>query len=453
MPVHTQTSTLPYPPEVVFDWHGRPGAFTRLTPPWEDVQLVAHEGGLEEGARMEMSAPLVGPLRTAYVARHTWCERPIGFTDVQESGPFESWVHEHRFEATGEGTKMIDRIEWTAPLGPAGRIADPLIIRPRLERMFAWRHARLARDLRRHHEAGLAPMRIAITGASGLVGRTLTAFLTTGGHTVVPLTRKKGGDGIWWDPQGGEVGPGLEDCDAVIHLAGAGIAEHEWSDDYKATIRDSRTNGTRTLCEALAKLPPKVLVSTSAIGIYGDRKDEPLDELSPVGTGFLAEVGEAWEDATSPAREAGWRVAIVRVGLVLSAHGGLLGPLLPLFRRGGGGPVGSGQQWMSWIHVDDLVALYHFLLAREVDGVFNGVAPNPVRNADFGKALGRAVGRPAIVPAPAFGVRMVLGREKADELLLASQRVAPRRALEAGFRFDEAELDGALGFELVGAHD
>lgn len=447
MPIFEQRTRLPLEPERVFDWHDRPGAFQRLTPPWEDVRLVEQEGGLAEGARIELDMPFMGPLRTTWRGRHTFCERPTGFTDVAVQSPFAAWTHEHRFLAVGDGTEMVDRVTWRAPLGVLGRLAQPWI-QARLNSMFCWRHQRVCRDLRRHDERGAAPMRIAMTGSTGLVGQALTHFLRTGGHTVVPLVRKRGQEGIFWDPLGGEVGPGLESCDAVVHLAGAPIAEHRWTEEYKRTIRESRVRGTETLCRALAELPPKTLVSTSAIGLYGDRGDEELTEHSEAGQGFLADVGRGWEAAQEPAEAAGWRVATVRVGLVISARGGLLGPLLPMFRTGMGGPVAGGQHWMSWIHLDDLVGLYHWLLTGGQRGVYNGVAPNPVRNRDFTRSLGRAVRRPAIVPAPAFAVRGVLGREKADELVLASQRVLPARALEEGFRFDCPSLDEALAFEL-----
>lgn len=447
MPTHLQRSALPDSPTTVFDWHDRPGAFERLTPPWEDVRMVERVGGLEAGAKLELSMPMLGPIRTRWLGEHTWCERPHGFIDVQNRGPFASWTHTHRFEAAGEGTEMVDQIDWKAPLGPLGIVGHPLI-RGRLARTFGWRHERVALDLRRHREAALSPKRIAISGSTGLVGTALTAFLQTGGHTVVPLTRHRDRLGIFWDPTGGEVGPGLEDVDAVIHLAGAPIAESAWTPEHKAAIRDSRVLGTRTLVDALRKLPPKTLISTSAIGFYGDRGEEVLDESSSAGTGFLADVGRAWEHATSPLAEAGWSVATVRVGLVISGRGGLLGPLLPLFRSGLGGRLGSGQQWMSCIHLDDLVGLFHHVLAHDLTGVFNGTSPEPVRNRDFTAALASALWRPALAPAPAPILRAVLGREKTNELLLASQRVQPTAALESDFRFDHPALPEALAFEL-----
>lgn len=448
MPLFEKHSELPVPPATAFDWHARPGAFERLTPAWEDVRVVRREGGLEEGARLELSMPLLGPIRARWLGRHTFCERPLGFTDIAVQSPFAAWTHEHRFHETPNGTEMVDRVTWRPPFGPLGSLGRPLI-EHRLKKLFGWRHQRVSRDLRRHQESGLGPLRVAMTGSTGLVGTALTAFLQTGGHEVVPLTRHRDRPGIFWDPLGGEVGPGLEACDAVVHLAGAPIAEHAWTDGYKESIRDSRVVGTQTLARALAALPePKTLISTSAIGFYGDRGDEVLTEASVGGTGFLAEVGRGWEDALEPARSAGWRVAVVRVGLVISGAGGLLGPLLPMFRAGLGGPIAGGEHWMSWIHLDDLVALYHWLLASEHAGVFVGTAPEPVTNRDFTRSLGRAVRRPALLPGPAFAVRAALGREKADELVLASQRVVPDRARELGFRYDSPTLDQALRFEL-----
>lgn len=284
-------------------------------------------------------------------------------------------------------------------------------------------------------------MKIAITGSTGLVGTRLVAALEAAGHQTAPLTRHRDRPGVYWDPTGGHVDDGLEACDAVVHLAGAPIAEKRWNESYKAAIRDSRVLGTQTLCAALRELPARPLISTSAIGFYGDRDDELLTEESLAGTGFLAQVGQAWEKAV----DVPGRAAIVRVGLVLSPDGGLLEPLLPLFKVGGGGPVGSGSQWMSWIHVDDLVGLYvHLITHDQAHGVFNGVAPNPVQNHFFSKVLGRVLHRPAVVPAPAFAVRLALGREKANELVLASQRVKPERTLDAGFRFAHPKLQDAL---------
>jgi uncharacterized protein (TIGR01777 family) len=296
-------------------------------------------------------------------------------------------------------------------------------------------------------------VRIAITGSSGMIGTALRTRLAAEGHAVVRVVRGEAKPGsISWDPTGGRLDPNdLEGLDAVVNLAGAGIGDHRWTAKYRRTVIDSRRLGTALLAEALAatSAPPAVLVSGSAIGFYGDRGDEVLTEASPPGTGFLAEVAQAWEDATAAAEAAGIRVAHLRTGIVLDRKQGALAKLLPLFRFGVGGRMGSGRQWMSWITLADEVEAICFLLTHDVRGPVAAVAPNPVTNADLAKALGRALHRPALVPVPAFGPRLVLGRDMADQLLFASQRVHPAVLEDAGFAFHHPKLDGALTATLA----
>jgi uncharacterized protein (TIGR01777 family) len=297
-------------------------------------------------------------------------------------------------------------------------------------------------------------VRIAITGSSGLIGTALRTRLATDGHEVVPIVRGDAAPGtISWDPRGGRLDPdALEGLDGVVNLAGAGIGDHRWTAAYRRTVIDSRRRGTTLLAEALAatSAPPAVLVSGSAIGFYGDRGDEVLTEASPSGEGFLPEICRAWEGATAAAEAAGIRVAHVRTGIVLARRGGALGKLLPLFRLGLGGRMGSGRQWMSWITLADEVEVLCHLLTHDVRGAVNAVAPHPVTNATLSRALGRALHRPALVPVPAFGPRLVLGRQLADELLFASQRVRPAVLEDAGFAFHHPELDGGLAAVLGG---
>jgi uncharacterized protein (TIGR01777 family) len=248
--------------------------------------------------------------------------------------------------------------------------------------------------------------------------------------------------------EGGALEPAVvRGVEAIVHLAGAGIADRRWSPEYKRVIRDSRVATTRALVTAIGASPaserPRTLVAASAIGYYGDRGDEPLDESSPPGTGFLPDVCVAWEKESFAARDLGVRVAALRTGIVLDAHGGALAKMLPPFRLGVGGRLGSGTQWMSWITLDDVVALYLFVLANaDVDGPMNAVAPTPVTNAEFTRALGRALGRPTFLPAPALALRLALG--EMGSLLLEGQRVLPKAALAAGFGFREPDLPGAL---------
>lgn len=292
-------------------------------------------------------------------------------------------------------------------------------------------------------------MNILVTGASGLIGSALLPFLTAGGHRVTRLVRSQPRSGemaVRWDPVAGTLETSaLEELDAVVHLAGENLAER-WSAEKKTRIRDSRVKGTRLLSQALAQLakPPKVLVSASAIGYYGNRGEEILTEESPSGSGFLAEVCRAWEAATEPALQKGIRVVHPRFGIVLSPAGGALGKMLPAFRMGVGGILGSGRQYVSWIALDDAVgAIHHMIMTETLQGPANAVAPNAVTNQELTKTLGKVLGRPTLFPMPAFAARLMFG-EMADELLLASTRVRPAKLQATGYGFRYPELEVAL---------
>jgi len=301
-------------------------------------------------------------------------------------------------------------------------------------------------------------MEVAITGASGLIGSALVRSLRDDGHTVLPLVRpgSSGSSGpgasdpaaIRWDPAAGTIDADrLNGIDAVVHLAGAGIGDKRWSPARKREIRESRTRGTDLLARTLAGLdrPPAVLVSGSAVGYYGDRGDEQLTEASAPGDDFLADLVQAWEAAAQPAVDAGIRTVFTRSGVVLSADGGMLPRLLPLFRFCLGGRMGSGRQWLPWVSIEDEVRIIQFLIEHDdISGPVNVTAPAPVTNAEFAKALGAALRRPAVVPVPAFGPRLVFGREMADELLFVSQRVVPGVLGDAGHAFTHPELASAL---------
>lgn len=289
-------------------------------------------------------------------------------------------------------------------------------------------------------------MRIAITGSTGLIGTALATRLQQEGHDVVRLVRRppRAADEVAWDPERGTVDlDGLRGVEAAVHLAGAGVGDHRWTDEYKRTIRNSRVLGTRTLVAALTALDPlpSVLVSGSAVGFYGDRGDEELTEVSAGGQGFLADVVRAWEAETAPAAAAGIRVALARTGLVMSSEGGAFGRLLPLVKLGLAGPLGDGRQWWPWITLDDEVSALTFLLTRDVSGPVNLGSPQPARNGEVTRALGRVVNRPAVLKAPRFALRLALGEFSAD--VLASQRMLPQRLVDAGFTFRHPDLDTA----------
>jgi uncharacterized protein len=294
------------------------------------------------------------------------------------------------------------------------------------------------------------PLKITVTGASGFIGRRLLKSLAGDAHTVQVLSRHAGTNmpgniKVWpWDPAKSEPpADALRDTDAVIHLAGEPVAQR-WTGHVKQRIRDSRELGTRNLVQAISKLPkpPGVLVCASASGYYGSRGDEILTEDSPAGTGFLAGVCRAWEAEALKAEAFGTRVVRVRIGIVLDTRGGALQKMLPPFKMGVGGKMGTGKQWMSWIHIDDLVGIFRCAVEQRVPGVMNGVAPYPVVNAEFTRTLAATLHRPAIFPVPEFALKLLFG--EMSEVLFASQRVSPKAAEQAGYRYRFPQLSAAL---------
>jgi uncharacterized protein (TIGR01777 family) len=442
------------PAAEVFAWHARPGAFARLLPPWERVRVLSSEGGIADGGRVALEIRR-GPLRFRWVLRHGDYEAGRRFTDEQVEGPWAAWRHTHEFAPEGpDACALTDRIDYRLPLGAAGAVAAGRHVERTLARVFRFRHDRLRGDLARHRAVAPGPRRIAVTGASGLVGRSLAAFLTAGGHRVDPLVRRAARGGtteIEWDPARARLdAAALEGVDAVVHLAGESVAAGRWTARRKDAIRRSRVDSTRLIAGALAGLarPPRVLVSASAVGYYGDSGDAPVAEDSPPGSGFLADVAREWEAATAPAAAAGIRVVTLRIGLVVAAAGGALARMLPPFSLGLGGPIGTGRQYVSWIALDDVVDAIHFLLfADGVAGPVNAVAPEAVTSRVFARTLGRVLRRPARAPLPGPVVRALFG-EMGQALLLAGQRVRPVRLLAAGFRFRQPDLERALRAEL-----
>jgi uncharacterized protein (TIGR01777 family) len=475
--VFERTVELPVSAAQAFAWHERPGALDRLIPPWERVRVARASGGLAAGAQVELVTWL-GPLRLRWLAEHTAYAPPEFFRDVQRSGPFARWEHTHRFEnlplAAGEGgsigtrsvsegevqpalahasgyharCRLTDHIDYRLPGGALGRWLGSKLVAEKLKQMFAYRHQTTADDLAAHATwKEKPPMKILISGASGLVGSQLVPFLTTGGHQVTKLVRKSPGSGeAQWDGKSQIDAAAVAAADAVIHLAGDNIAEGRWTAAKKQKIRDSRVEGTRLIAETIAKSSPrpKVLVCASAIGYYGNRGDEILTEQSAPGDGFLPDVCKAWEEAAQAARDAGVRVVNLRIGVVLTPKGGALAKMLFPFKTGGGGKVGSGKQYWSWIALDDVIGVIHHALMNDaLTGPVNTVAPQPVTNYDFTKTLGRVLHRPTILPLPGFAARLLLG-QMADDLLLASQRVVPQRLKESGYQFRYPELEVAL---------
>ncbi|MCT7660168.1 TIGR01777 family oxidoreductase [Mycobacterium deserti] len=440
-------SVVDHPLTEVFAWHERPGAMRRLVPPWQPMKVVAEAESLADGR-----AVLGLPAGLRWVAQHdpTRYDPPHRFVDVLSSqGPTSwparvvaRWTHTHEFSEVPGGTRVYDHVDTPVP-------------RAALRSTFVYRSRQLADDLAAHRDAraaGARPLVVAVTGASGLVGSALTAFLSTGGHRVIRLVRgpAQRSDERQWEPD--RPSPELlSGVDAVVHLAGASIAGR-FTDARKRAIRDSRIGPTHRLAQVAADAEdgPKVFVSASAIGVYGfDRGDALLCEASVRGDGFLADVVAEWEAATTPAIEAGLRTVAVRTGIVQSARGGTLRLMRPLFAAGLGGRLGGGQQWLSWIGLDDLLDVYHrALYDNRLTGPVNAVAPNPVRNVDYTKVLARVMHRPAMLPVPSLGPRLLLGARGARELAEANQRVVPTKLETLGHRFRRPLVDDALAHEL-----
>lgn len=446
------SSVVEAPRADVFAWYGRPGAFERLSPPWQPMRLVTEAESLRDG-RAELALP--GGLRWIAQHRADGFDPPRRFVDeISSAGPASlparllvRWRHVHDFEDVGDGrTRVVDRVATGVP----ARL---------LRSMFGYRHCQLADDLAAHQAArahGLAPTTVAVTGSSGLVGSALTAFLSTGGHRVIRLVRRAAAKPYerQWDPD--DPDPDLlTGVDAVMHLAGASIAGR-FTDRHRRAVRDSRIGPTRRLAELVARSSggPTVLICASAVGYYGyHRGDEILTENSQRGNGFLADVVADWEAALAPAEQAGTRVVRVRTGIVQSPRGGTLRLLRPLFSAGLGGRVGDGEQWLAWIGIDDLVDIYYRCLwDAGLSGPVNAVAPQPVRNIDYTRTLGRVLHRPTVLPVPMLGPRLLLGGQGARELAGASQHVVPGRLREAGHRFRHPALEPALR-HLLGRAD
>mgnify|MGYP006267223263 CR=1 FL=1 len=442
-----KTLTLPVSAEAAFAWHERPGAFRRLQPPWEPLEVVATAASLRPGHRVSLVSRL-GPLRLPMVFEHGAYEAGCLFTDRQIRGPFASWIHEHRFRNGKNRPVMEDHIRYTVPGGRLGELVAGKAIRRRIERMFAYRHRITLYDLAM---PPITPQTLLITGNSGFIGRAVSAYFSTRGHTVKGLSRSpEGPEEIGWDPERGVLRTeDLEGIDAVIHLAGEPI-DQRWDAAAMSRIRKSRKLGTRLLAERLAKLkrPPRVLLCASGINYYGDRREEPVDESSDPGSSYLADVCVEWEAACEPARQAGIRVVQMRTGVVLDPRGGALKKLVPIFKSGLGGKVGSGKQRMSWILLEEIPLVMEFLLGKEgVEGPVNLVAPQVVTNAEFSKTLGKALGKPAAVPVPAVAIRMAYGK-MGKATILGDLAVSPIRLEENGYAFRYPDLEEGLRFIL-----
>ncbi|CAN5201465.1 TIGR01777 family oxidoreductase [soil metagenome] len=454
----------------IFAWHEKPGAFDRLSPPWVNVKCVERSGGINDGSRVVLLLEK-GPARMPWVLGHKDYVKGKQFVDFQIAGPFDYWQQSHVFEEDDPShSYLTDRVEYSVPMGLAGKIAGAGFVRSELGRLFRYRHALMARDMALLKRYGQKHLKVLVSGATGLVGERLVALLLTQGHSVVKLSRRsraiheaiapaspsiniEGGalTEIFWEPLAGTIESSLpDDLDAVVHLSGRNVSAARWTVEEKQLIYQSRVKSTQYLCQLLAAMPnkPEVLVCASAIGFYGDRGSEPLTEDASEGSGFLAEVCIDWELAASAAKAAGIRVVSARIGAVLSPKAGALAKLLPIFSAGAGGRIGDGKQYFSWVSIDDVCgAIYHSIVTKEVEGALNVVAPNCATNAEFTRAMGRALFRPTLFPVPPGVLRIAFG-EMADALLMASVRVLPQKLKQTGYEFQDPDLLDAIKYLL-----
>ena len=441
--------------EKVFSWHGRSGAIQRLTPPWAPLTLIAKTGnGVEKGVRANFDLRFLGiPLQ--WDAQHILYQKNVKFVDKQIRGPFAFWEHHHIFHDRGDqGTVMEDRVVYKLPLGLLsrpfyGRVEDEFT------RMFAYRHRVLKFSLERYVPG--KKMRILISGASGTMGTALVPFLRTCGHQVISLVRhrdKLGPDAIFWDPERGILDlDGVGPLDAVINLNGLDISRGRWTPARRKKIVDSRVKTTRLLAQKMVSLekPPKVFISSSAIGYYGEGGDALLSEDNPSGDAFISNGCREWERASFIARDGGIRTIQLRIGVVLTPVGGALERMLGSFKLGAGTRVSHGRQYLSWIGMEDVLGgILHILNHSRIHGPVNLTAPHPVTNREFTQSLGRALSRPTPFVMPAWGANLLWG-QMGRETLLTSARVMPLKLMDSGFEFAHPKLPSALA-HILGTH-
>lgn len=437
-------------------WHMRPGALQRLSPPWERLRVVEEPVEISDRARAVLKVKM-GPLWMTWVAEHQDCQPGASFTDVQVDGPFAYWKHTHHFRPIGaERCELEDEVHYRLPLGILGKVFGGAITRTKLERMFRYRHALTKLDLERlptEPTLGGEAKTVLVTGATGMVGSALEAFLRMRGIAVRRVTRSpsRAGD-VRWDPAADEMDlPKDAKIDAVVHLAGESIAGGRWSEARKRRIIESRRQGTRLLCKKLAALDrrPEVLVNASGVNYYRTGTPDAQDESAPRGSGFLSDVCDVWEGETATAADAGIRTVRLRLGIVLSPAGGALAKMLPPFQFGLGGRLGAGSQHMPWVALDDVIdVMYRALCDDRYEGAVNVVAPDVITNAQFTRALAATLHRPRVLPVPAFALKLAFGEQMAEETLLADLCVAPAKLQALGYAFRFPCISGALAYLL-----
>jgi len=454
---YTKESSVSASAEELFAWHQCPAAFQRLMPPWEQVELEHYEGGIQDGVQVTLKSK-IGPLSFRWQLKHCDYQAPIQFCDLQMRGPFRYWKHIHGFRSRDEhGSSLRDTVNYALPFGLLGSLLGGRMVRKRLERLFRFRHEVTINDMAHHTDTRYwARQRVLITGGNGLIGRSLAAFLNTQGHDVFILSRSGesrtvGCKGIKWDPSEKKVNIArLEGFDSIIHLAGENLAGGRWTAKRKQELESSRVDVTGFLVDCIRKLEakPKVFISASGTGYYPQDKEQFFGEDAESGAGFIPQLCEKWEGASSELESMGIRRVILRTGMVVTARGGALAKMLPMIKAGLGGSLGGGKQYWSWIALTDHLRLIECAMLQDAyEGVINAVAPKPIRAGDFTRTLARLLKRPHLLPAPAFGMKLMLG-QMADDLLLSSQGVVSNRLEDLEFHHYYPDLEMALRHTL-----
>ena len=442
------------PVDQLFSWHENPGAFERLTPPFEPVKVKKRKGGIDGGeVHLQMN---LGPIPLPWVARHHNYIKNEQFLDEQVSGPFASWNHAHLFEKIdAKSSKLIDKIDYKLPFGTVGKTFGGAFAEQKIKQMFAYRRNITKNDLVSQSKYSGSPLNIAVTGGSGLIGSQLKPYLTTAGHSVENIVRGR--------PQKGELSWNLENKtmsnlsgkDVVVHLAGepiskplGGMVPLPWTKWKRNEILKSRVEGTKLISEHIASLsnPPKVMICASAVGYYGDRGEDLLSESEESGDDYFSHVVSEWEKAAQPAIDAGIRVVFLRIAPVMSPLGGALQVLGNAARLGSSPPVAGGKQWWSWISLDDVVdVIYHSIINEKLSGPVNVASPNPVRQKEWASTLAKVIwGRfgplTGLIPVPGFALKTVLG-EFGDVLALSSIKIDSSKLLDSGYKFRFENLE------------
>ncbi|MCH2204932.1 MAG: TIGR01777 family oxidoreductase [Lentisphaerales bacterium] len=439
-------SLMPVSAEKLANWHNSPAAFGRIQPPWESAKILKKAKSIADNLEEHVQIKL-GPLKKRWIARYHDVVPNEQFCDVQVEGPFDYWDHKHVFKSIDRDTsELVDDVTYKEPLGLVGRFLGGRVIQNKLNRMFKYRHEVTKADLERHFNRDIKSMRILIIGGTGLIGSSLEPFLTMLGHEVEIMTRNPTKPNhIGWNPDTGEVDlEKLEGFDAFIHLSGKKIIGL-WTEQFKHEAYTSRIDTSRLLVESIQELenPPKIVLAASASAYYPN-KAEAFDETSPKGEGFLQDLVADWDAQFEPLKDLGIRTVNLRIGAVLTPAGGALQQMLPVFNCGLGGRVGSGEQMMSWIAMDDLLDIVESALEDErYFGPVNVVSPNAVTNLEFTKTLARVLKRPAILPVPEFVLKKLPGNI-ADEMFLANNWLKPAKLDIFDYEYRYPDLAGAL---------